>query len=481
MKSLLFFCCFFVYALASGQGIISHTPGKLRTVPATGSLSSPLVPKFGINLDPTTNLDVEGVPEEGLLSNIRFRNLPPTMDTMVLVRNRDGFVTWRGASTLGGGSAAGAGWLLTGNTVSGTDFIGTLHNDDMRFRSNNAKRMRLLSAGSLSIEAPAGSNTADDIANILVGDGNNISTGNSNIVGGWSNRLTNTAACIVAGMQNQSANPSGALLSKSVMLGWGNTIKDHNEYIIGAANTANREYSGAFGVGLSVTQEGCWYLGGNTGTSLINNLGNSLAIGWAGTHTGLFDANGLTLGTGVGNTTGAIDQATARIDVNGQPFNLFPSGVRFRDLPDGAGDVLVIDPAGYVYKTRTRLGSDADNGTLKAEVQDLKAQLAQLQQQVQNLQGSSAASKLNMTGNNSLSIVPTPFHDRATVAYAIDNFKGNAVLRVTDSKGVLLKAVPLTQAKGQVEVNQLTTTGGMLVFSILVDGQMVVSKQSVSM
>lgn len=481
MKSLLFFCCFFVYALASGQGIISHIPGKLRTVPATGSLTSPLSPKFGINLDPTTNLDVEGIPEQGLLSNIRFRNLPATTDTMVLVKNAAGFVSWRGASTLGGGSAVGAGWMLTGNTVSGTDFIGTLNNDDMRFRSNNAKRMRLLSQGSLSIEAPAGSNTADDIANILVGGGNNISTGNSNIVGGWSNNLKNTAASIIAGMENTSANPSGSIVSKSVVLGWANKIENHNEYLIGAANSAIQEYSGALGVGLTLKQRGSWYLGGNSGTSLTNDLTNSLAIGWNDTHTALFDVNGLTLGTGVGNTTGTTDQATARIDVNALPFNLFPSGVRFRDLPNGGGYILVIDDAGYVYKTRTKLGADADGGVLKAEVQDLKAQLAQLQQQIQILQGNNTTSKTDIAGNNSLSIVPTPFQNRATVAYNINNFKSNAILRINDSKGLVLKTIPLTQAKGQVEVNQLTATGGMVVFSIWVDGQMVVSKQSVSM
>jgi hypothetical protein len=479
MKSLLLLCSLFACTIINAQGIIATSSSKLRTITATGFNS--FSPKLGINVDPTANLDVEGMPEPQmpLPSNIRFRNLPQTIDTMVLVKDADGYVKWRGISSFSSAGGATNAWLLGGNSVTAAQFIGTLNNDDMRFQTNSLKRMRLLSQGSLSIETSPGSNTSNDVANLLVGDGNSVNTGNSNLVSGWANTVNNTAATIIAGMQNTAANPSGAMISKSAALGWANTLENHNQYLVGAANKATQEYSGVLGTGMTVNNRGTWYLGGNAGTSLTNDLANSLAIGWGDIHTGLFDVNGLTLGTGTSNTTGGVDQATARIDVNGPAFNGFPSGVRFRDLPGGQGYALVVDAAGYVYQTKTQLHKPAGNEALEAEVKDLKNQLILLQQQVQAiLNGNTRAAA---TGNNTMSIVPTPFRDKATVAYSIENYSDNAMLRVMDSKGLLLKTIPLRQQKGQVEVYQPAIAGGVLVFSIMVDGKTIISKQSIGM
>jgi hypothetical protein len=487
MKKVLFICSLFLGSIVYGQGIISPVTGKLRTVPASGSLISPLSPKFGINLDPTTNLDVEGIPETGLKSNLRFRNLPATTDTMVLVRDKDGFVTWRGISTFPGSPTTGSGWLLTGNTVASTDFIGTLNNDDMRFNTNGIKRMRLLSQGSLSVETPTAANASNDVGNMMVGIRNSVNTGNSNMVSGWENRLNNAAANIVAGQLNVVSNPSGALVSKSVAVGWANNVQDHNQYLIGAANSAKQEYSGVFGVALDVTADGCWYLGGNSGTTLSNDIRNSLAVGWDRIHTGLFNGDGLTLGTGTASNTNAGDEATARLDVNGPAFSsvvtgvLFPSGVRFRDLPFGTGNILVVDPDGYVYRSTQMARTQADGGALNGEIEQLKKQILQLQEQVQGLLAQRGMPAMVPVGNNTLTVSPTPFKDRATVSYAIENYKDNALLQVVDSKGVLLKTIPLRQAKGQVEVIQPTIPGGMLVFSILVDGRPVITQKSMGL
>lgn len=457
-----------------GQGIIATTPTTLKTVPASGATVPPgISPKLGINVDPLANLDVEAIPEPGLPSNLRFRNLPASKDTMFLVRDAGGYVKWRGLSSFASATSGGA-WLLIGNSTVGAEFIGTLTPDDMRFRSNNVQRMRLLQNGSLTVEYSGLPNSADDQANLLVGHSNVLRTGHSNTVSGWVNQLTNASANLVAGSSNIVASPSGGSVSKSIALGWANQVRNHNQYLIGADNHADDEYSGALGVGLRLRQRGAWYLGGNSGTNLTNNLTNSLAIGWNNQHTALFDVNGLSLGTATGNITNPGDNATARIDVEAAPFNFFPSGVRFRNLPYGRGEILVVDPAGYVYKA-TQMASKTDHA---AELEELKAQVAELQAQVKMLM---AARSQAGTGKNQLDIIPTPFTERTRMIYALENFTGKALLQITDMSGKIIKTLPLTQAGGQVEINQLPPAAGQLIFSIYNNGQLAISRQSVKM
>lgn len=46
---------------------------------------------------------------------------------------------------------AGAQWALTGNSISGTDFLGTTNGQDFRIRTNNTERMRITTTGLVGI------------------------------------------------------------------------------------------------------------------------------------------------------------------------------------------------------------------------------------------------------------------------------------------------------------------------------------------
>lgn len=113
-----------------------------------------------------------------------------------------------------------------------------------------------------------------------------------------------------------------------------------------------------------------------------------------------------------------------------------------------------------------------------ADLEELKAQVAELQSQVKALM---AARSQAGPGKNQLDILPTPFTEKAKMAYAIENFTGKALLQVTDMSGKIIKTLLLTQASGQVELNQIPTAAGQLIFSIYNNGQLVISRQSVKM
>ncbi len=107
----------------------------------------------------------------------------------VLTSSSTGIASWQ--------TATSSGWLLTGNTpaATGADFLGTTSSSSIWFRTNNLQRMRLDSAGRLSI----GTITAVslfEVANLVQFNPNNFSTrlgegagannsGNYNTAVGW--------------------------------------------------------------------------------------------------------------------------------------------------------------------------------------------------------------------------------------------------------------------------------------------------------
>ena len=229
-----------------------------------------------------------------------------------------------------------------------------------------------------------------------------------------------------------------------MLWGWNNNIQNHNQYLIGAGNTATQEYSGTFGVSLNVQQRGAWYIGGNSGTALTNNTGNSLAIGWGNRHTGLFDRNGLTLGTATTpNTTNANDDATARLDVFAPGFDAFPSGVRFRQLPLGEGTLLVIDANGYVYDSGLApLGNGPLNGAAPNEaerIDELQRQVEALTKKVEALMALNEATDRESMGSPSpqpsFEIYPNPTGGEITVRHDIPEGAIRPQLIIVDLTG----------------------------------------------
>lgn len=164
---------------ASGteQGINFYTTNNLRaTILGNGN--------FGINTNnPTSRFHING-------SGFRYVD-GNQGNGRVLTSDANGNASWQNSSS--GGTS---GWSLTGNNISGTDFLGTSNNQPIRFRANNSEVARLETRGSITLTSQSYfigtvSNGQSSTGNNNIGIGTNVLTnltaGQSNVViGGYS-------------------------------------------------------------------------------------------------------------------------------------------------------------------------------------------------------------------------------------------------------------------------------------------------------
>lgn len=345
-------------------------------------------------------------------------------------------------------------WSLEGNAVDADcdgKFIGTVNDVDLRFRANNGQFMRLTSTGSLSVEPVCGANSAGAATNLLVGDGNAVAEkGNNNTLIGEKNVLEE-------GTRNNLVSGAG------------------NRFTVGITNSL------AVGVGLSNRASNTLHLG--AGKKLVNQISNSLMVGWGERHTLQADAEGVAIATSSSNIPdrGAGDMATARLDVQARAYSIDtreysasrPSGVRFRDLPKGGGSQVLIDNEGYLYRAELPDGRDAEIEALRKEVADLRA----LVQSIAARKGETAEAGAIST----LTVVPTPFNMNAKAVYSLERFSGAGALLIFDEKGQVLRTLPISTAKGQVELGTLALPSGVYIFSIVDHGATLVTTKSVKL
>lgn len=196
------------------------------------------------------------------------------------------------------------------------------------------------------------------------------------------------------------------------------------------------------------------------------------------------------------NTT----QPVTRLDVDAIPYKYDEmlvkpvSGVRFRNLGTKAGTPLVVDADGYVWKQGPAdidvlddgHGGGLDDGNggvlvegkgVRKDVDQLRQEVDALKQQVQLLM-KALQTPIVQAGANTLEIVPTPFDKQATAQYSLENFSGKALLQVSDASGRVLKTFPVPAAKGSIAVGNFWAADGVLVFSIIDSGKVVISVRS---
>ena len=75
--------------------------------------------------------------------------------------------------------------------------------------------------------------------------------------------------------------------------------------------------------------------------------------------------------------------------------------------------------------------------------------------------------------------VPNPFSERTTISYSIPTNITKAILAVFDLNGRMLQQYNLQQGKNQLTINGNSFPAGMYVYSLIADGQEVVSKRMI--
>ena len=120
---------------------------------------------------------------------------------------------------------------------------------------------------------------------------------------------------------------------------------------------------------------------------------------------------------------------------------------------------------------------------LKIENDELKARL----QKIENTNTNTLVlnDKLNLPAdiaNKAFSLsqnTPNPFSEKTTITYSIPTNTEKAVLAIFDMTGKLLQQYNLLQGKNQLVINGNTLQAGMYIYSLLANGQEVVSKRMV--
>jgi len=217
-----------------------------------------------------------------------------------------------------------------------------------------------------------------------------------------------------------------------------------------------------------------WRTTGNNTITSSNFLGTTnsadLIVKTTNTERARFDQNG---NTGINTST-----PQAILDVNCAPTS-WPSGLRFENLPAGAGNILVIDKSGYVYvsdvQAGTAGGTTTSGSSMQSQINDLKQQIAQLQQQLNAATGNGTANS-----GNSLSVSPNPTSGQFNAYYSIGKSFQTAAIRVSDNTGNIVLTTPVTNNNGVLLISiPPTIASTQLICTLYVDGTIVASQKVV--
>jgi hypothetical protein len=280
--------------------------------------------RVGINLGPTAkpsaNLHSDGT--------ARLENLPTTAATLnkVIMTDDAGNLYWKDKSALG---VAGNDWTLSGNagTNAATNFIGTTDNNAVVFKANGIERMKI----------QVGTFRGVDIGTEAVN--NELRVYGRDSVGF-------TIPVIITGkIQNQSfGNSHGQTLGRLLRLNQGPA----------QSNSGSNFYD------IGIGQDSSFFITNHTIPPVVGN--------------GVIRKRMIVISNEdkVGINLGPTAKPTATLHNDGT--------VRFENLPSGAGNVLVVDANGNVFKSSAIQNRQADASAeritaLEKELKDLKEEL----------------------------------------------------------------------------------------------------------
>ena len=301
-------------------------------------------------------------------SNIRFENLQSGSGNSLVI-DANGYVY------AGSASNASNAWNLTGNsgTNRSANFLGTTDNIALGIRTNNLERIAVLADGTVGIN-----NAVPD-----------------------------------AQLEVSSQTPDHQLRVSGVSpsINFSNTTLGQNTYgRIGLATVNNNFTQGTI-----------------PGDFVVQSLGANASM--------IFGTTGGGLGNGVErarfNPTGyfgiSTANPTAKLHVNCAPVagQTNPSNVRLENLQTGTGSAVVIDANGFVFKSATLSGKEAQD--LRSEVETLREEVAALRQLVNSMKAVRQLPKPEQLIQGFIKILPIhstilqpfniPFHSTASMRF----------------------------------------------------------------
>ncbi len=373
MKSILTLFVLFPFTLFSQIGWLSNS--NTNSAYLWNGVNNSVNVGLGMN-NPTAQLHTNGT--------VRFEGLTDQPNAnRILVTDESGNIFWRTSTP----SENASGWLLTGNTTAGGNFIGTLNKEDLKFRTNNIQWMKLATDGNLMMLSKVLPDFAPN-KKITIHTDNNI----------------NYKSVVDATTYN--GVPDGIML----------------------ANTSTKSTPGH---GVSLTFLSSAGTGNGWGAAIINGVtvgSNQMDLTFQteenNNNSGVnpnpvTEAMRITHHRRVGIGTSA-PSTILHVSCGGKP-------VRFEGLPENAGTNLVIDASGNIYRSNKPAVDDSKEiESLKNEVANLKSEL----QAIKNLlQGN------NIVTESKFSVFPNPAKSHINVSYNINREFKIAVLQIVDVNG----------------------------------------------
>lgn len=234
-----------------------------------------------------------------------------------------------------------------------------------------------------------------------------------------------------------------------------------------------------------------WKLVGNTVSSTdyigTNNNENLRFNAW-GTERMIIESQGVTASgdddgyVGI-NTTDATARLHVNCDLGNDPHHPNPqlqySDVRFENLEHGEGNILAIDPDGYVYQTSYPADIVGGSEDMLQKLEEEEEKNKQLQQQVTSLEARLVAlerdhsNTINATtsSNKLYQNTPNPFNNETEIKYEINVMQQSAYIMIYDLNGREMAKYPIDKGTGSVMVNSSKLMPGMYLYSLVIDGR----------
>lgn len=319
-----------------------------------------------------------------------------------------------------GTSSPSNGWGLTGNagTNPATNFLGTTDNNRLVIRTNNIEQMTVLADGRVGI------GTSSPIGRLVV---SSTIPDNHIRIDGVSPSITFTGAPGI-----------------------------NNEGRIGYATVNNNFVQGAL-----------------PGDLIVQTLSATSSVIFGTTGGGAGNGVERARVTAAGFFGIATPAPTATLHTNGT--------VRFQNLPAGAGNALVMDANGNVFR------STILNGRPEQEIEDLNRKVEELKGQVDELRSLITAMRSGtvslQNGSNDAVLYqnkPNPFNRTTVIRYYLPEETRSASLQISDMNGRVLQTISLRGKGNQnVSIDGGRLSPGTYYYTLYTDGLKADSKKMI--
>ncbi|HEY6978473.1 MAG TPA: tail fiber domain-containing protein [Chitinophagaceae bacterium] len=384
-------------------------------------------------------------------------------------------------------------WLITGNTASTTNFIGTKNNQPLIFKTNNIERMRLTKNGQLGIG--------------IINPTSPLQIQNQNADIGIS---------VINPTLNIQDDRIGLFSSSLIAPGYGYGIYVYGGYTGARVEADAGNYGGsAYGLyGVATGTAGARYgVYGVAGGGSFNAAGYFDGDVYANRYLSISDRKFKTSITPLQNSLDQLMKlkpSTYQFKTANYPRMSLPGGKQIGLIADEVKQVFpelvqeAVQPAeygkdkkevirqeekfesvNYIGLIPVLIGSIQEQqktiDDLKTQNQELKSRLSKIEQMLTENSGQqSPASAAKLSIAHLEQNAPNPFNQNTVIKYYLPQNTSNAIINITDANGRLIKTVPVTiQGNGQLTLDGGQLTSGIYQYSLIANGKLLDTKKMV--